>query len=118
MECACGILRATESKEGEGVLRGRDGVAARRIHDDHAASRRGLDIDVIDADAGAADDAEARSSLQYRRRHFRLTADHDRAELGNERHQIRFAQTCAHDDIQSRAGCELVDAALGNGISD
>ena len=100
------------------MFRGRDGVAAGRVHDDHAASRRGLDIDVIDADAGAADNPQTRSGLQYRRRHFGLTAHHDRAELGNELHQLRFAQAGAHGDIQRSAGSELIDAALGNGISD
>jgi hypothetical protein len=36
----------------------RDRVAERRVHDDDAAARGGRDIDIVDADAGAADDLE------------------------------------------------------------
>ena len=39
----------------DGVLGGGDGVAERRVHDDDALGGRRLDVDVVDADAGAAD---------------------------------------------------------------
>jgi hypothetical protein len=41
------------------VLGGGDRIAVGRVHDDDAARARRLDIDIVDADAGAADDAEA-----------------------------------------------------------
>src|SRR5947208_2459279 len=40
---------------GDGVLGGRDGVAAGRVHDDDAAARGGGDVDGVHADAGPDD---------------------------------------------------------------
>ena len=42
----------------DGVLGGGDGIAEGRVHDDDALGGRGLDVDVVDADAGAADHLE------------------------------------------------------------
>src|SRR5215475_13560858 len=41
------------------MLGGGDGIAERRVHDDNAFGGSRLDIDVVDADAGAADHLEA-----------------------------------------------------------
>ena len=41
--------------QGDGLLGGADGVAAGRVHDDDALARRGRDVDVVHADAGAHD---------------------------------------------------------------
>ena len=48
----------------DSVFSGGDGVAERRVHNDDAASRSAVDIDIVDADPGAADDFEVFSSLQ------------------------------------------------------
>jgi hypothetical protein len=40
------------------VLGGGDRVAEGRVHDDDAAARGGRDVDIVDADAGAADHLE------------------------------------------------------------
>ena len=46
-----------------------DRVAERRVHDDNTAARGGRDIDIVDADTGAADDLEVgRGSDQLFRR--------------------------------------------------
>ena len=50
-----GIWRASANIMRNGVLGGGDRVAERRVHDDDALGRGGLDVDVVDADAGAAD---------------------------------------------------------------
>ena len=42
----------------ERVLGGGDGIAEGRVHDDDALGGGGLDVDVVDADAGAADHLE------------------------------------------------------------
>jgi hypothetical protein len=55
---AAGIWRAEREHHGDGVLGRGDRVAEGRVHHDHAPRRRGFDIDVVDADAGAADDLE------------------------------------------------------------
>ncbi len=42
----------------DGVLGGGDRIAERRVHHDHALGGGGRDIDIVDADAGAADHLE------------------------------------------------------------
>ena len=42
----------------DAVLGGRDRVGRRRVDDEAAGGRRGLEVDVVDADAGAADDLQ------------------------------------------------------------
>ena len=44
--------------EREGVLGDSDGIAARRVHHHDAAFGGGVEIDVVDAHAGASDDAQ------------------------------------------------------------
>ncbi len=47
-----------------GVLGDRHGVGARRVHDRDAEARRGLQVHVVHADAGAPDDAQLLRVLQ------------------------------------------------------
>ena len=76
----------------EGVFRSRNGIAAGRIHHDHAAPSRRFHIDVVDADAGPPDHAQARARVHDRRRDFRLTAHDDPAEFRNDSDQLGFTQ--------------------------
>ena len=48
----------------DGVLGGGDHVAVRGVADEDASPRAGLDVDVVDADPGAPDDAEPRGVIQ------------------------------------------------------
>ena len=48
----------------DGVLGGGDRIAEGRVHDDHALRRRGRDLDIVDADAGAADDLQVLRLLE------------------------------------------------------
>jgi len=48
----------------DGVLGGRHHVAVRRVANEDAAPRTGFDVDVVDADAGASDDAQPGSMLE------------------------------------------------------
>jgi len=84
----------------------------------HTTWRSGAGGRPTTSGARAADHAQARPGLQDRRRHFRLAADHDRAELRNELHQLRLALAGANDDLERSAGGEFFDAALGDRISD
>ena len=61
-----------------GVLGGGDDVRLRRVGDDDAALGRGLDVDVVDADAGAADDAEVVGAVDQVGGQLRRRADQDR----------------------------------------
>ena len=55
-------------QQGDGLLGGADGVAAGRVHDQDALARGGGDVDVVDADAGPDDDAQAAGLVQHRQR--------------------------------------------------
>ncbi len=57
------------------MLGGRDGIAERRVHDDDAARGRCRNIDVVDADAGPADDLQAFGAFQDLRRNLGCRAD-------------------------------------------
>ena len=50
-----GDLPRQRQHQRDGVLGGGDRVAERRVHDDDAARRRRRNVDIVDADAGAAD---------------------------------------------------------------
>ena len=47
----------------DGVLGGRDRIAERRVHHDDALGGRGGNLDIVDADAGAADHLQPRRLL-------------------------------------------------------
>ena len=50
------------------VLGGREDVRLRRVDHHHAAAGGRLDVDVVEADAGPADDDEVGAGLRARRR--------------------------------------------------
>ena len=57
------------------VLGGGDGIAERRVHHDDALGGRRRDVDIVDADAGAADHLQLGRLLQNLRRHLGGRAD-------------------------------------------
>ena len=57
------------------MLRGRDRIAEGGVHHDHAARGRGRNVDVVDADAGAADDLQFRRVFEQFRGDFGGRAD-------------------------------------------
>ncbi|MCY1306906.1 hypothetical protein D9M70_567920 [compost metagenome] len=62
-------LAGNGEEQRDRVFGGRDRVAEGRVHHDDTAARRSRDIDIVDADAGAADDLEiGRSCNQLFRR--------------------------------------------------
>ena len=68
--------------QGDGVLGGGDVVAAGRVHDDDAALGRGVDVDVVDADAGAADHLEILRRVDQLRGDLGAAADHPAVVVG------------------------------------
>src|SRR5690606_3706241 len=64
-----GKLAGNREHQRNGVFGGRERVAERRVHDDDAATRSGRDIDIVNADAGTADNLEIgrRSDQLFRR---------------------------------------------------
>ena len=63
-------------QQGERVLGGRERIRRRRVDHQYAALRRGCDVDVVHADAGAAHHLEAIAALQHLARDLR-SATHD-----------------------------------------
>jgi hypothetical protein len=53
-----GDLAREREHQRDGVLGRGDRIAERRVHHDHALGRRGRNVDIVDADAGAADDLQ------------------------------------------------------------
>ena len=52
----------------DGVLGGGDRIAERRVHHDDALGGRGRNVDIVDADAGAADHLQVLGALEDLRR--------------------------------------------------
>mmetsp|Transcript_11999 Transcript_11999/g.31770 ORF Transcript_11999/g.31770 Transcript_11999/m.31770 type:complete len:344 (+) Transcript_11999:1289-2320(+) len=65
------------AEQGDGVLGGGDAVAGGRVDDDDAALAGGVEVDVVDADAGAADDLEVGGGLEDLAGDGRRGADDD-----------------------------------------
>ncbi len=100
------------------MFRGGNGVAARRVHHDHAAPGRFRHVHIIDSHAGAPDDPQLRSRVQHRRRDLGLAAHHDRAEIRDDFDERRFAQAGLGRDFERAVARQFVHAALRNGIRD
>ena len=60
-----GDLPGQRQHQRDGMLGGGDRIAERRVHHDDAARRRRRDVDIVDADAGAADHFQLLRPLQY-----------------------------------------------------
>ena len=65
-------------EQADGVLGGRDDVRLGRVRDDDPAPRRRVDVDVVDADARAADHLQLVGALDQVGGQLRRRADHDR----------------------------------------
>ena len=99
------------------MLGGRDRVSARRVHDHDAAFRGGLDVDVVDAHASAADDLQARRGGQRLRGHLRRAANDQRVEFANAGDEFVFFQASAGLDMEMGAFREDSDASGGDAVS-
>ena len=68
-----GLWQLTREGEhqGDGMFGRGDRIAKRRVHDDNTLGRRIRDIDIVDANARAANNLQLRSRVQYLLRHLR-----------------------------------------------
>ena len=74
--------RASRQHESEGVLGDGNSIAAGRIHHHDAALGGGVEIDVVDAHAGAPDDAQLGSLVHHGRVDEGRRANHDGIGIG------------------------------------
>ena len=85
----------------DGELGGRDDVGGRGVDDHDAGARRGLDVDVVEPDAGAGDDLERRSGGKGLGIDPGRGADEHRVRLGERGEQRRTvgAVDVAHVEV-------------------
>jgi hypothetical protein len=100
------------------VLSCGNSVSSGRIQYDDSPSRGGLDIDIVHAHAGSADDAKSRSGRQDIGGHFRLAAHDQRAELRDQIDKFAVTQARFDHNLECAIARELVNATLGNGVGD
>ena len=81
---ACGICARQREHQGDRVLGGGDRIAEGRVHHDDALRGRGRDIDIVDADAGAADHLQVLRLLEDLRRHLGGRADREAVEIADD----------------------------------
>ena len=73
---------------GDGVLGGRDRIAERRVHHDDAATRGRGNVDIVDADAGAADDFQILGVLEDLRGDLGRRADREAVIVADDRGEL------------------------------
>src|SRR5207249_3262115 len=95
------------------VLGGGDDRRLRGVGDDDPAPRRRLDVDVVDADAGAADHLETHGPFEQFRGEQRLRADDDRVVVADDR-----LERAVGVDVDVEARAEQLDAGVGDLLPD
>ncbi len=96
--------------QSESVLGGRNGVAGRRIHHDHAVIGGGLAVDVVHADARAADCLEIVRGGQHLGGHLGFGADHQSMVVADDLQQLVRFESCLYIDRDAGSGCEGFNA--------
>jgi hypothetical protein len=99
------------------VLGRRDDVGLRRVDDHDALARRGFDVDVVEADAGAPDDDEADARRQHVRGDLRGRADDQGVRAADGVEQLVGAQPLADVDLVP-CGTQAVEAGFGDLLGD
>ena len=102
--------------ERDGQLCGGDGVAAAGVEDGHAALGSGVEIDVVNTDAGASDRAELGRGRDQVGVHLRPAADDQRIGVGKPHLEFIARQTSG--DIHFAGPAQDFQALVRNGFSD
>ena len=103
-------------QQGDGELRGAHDVRGRGVDDHDAGLRGGLDVDVVEADAGARHDLEPRSGGDGLGVDLRGRADEDRVDVGDGRQQCRPVRAVDVTDLE--VGAEGLDGGRGQLFGD
>ena len=83
------------------------------VRDDDAAPRRGGDIDVVDADAGAPDHLQELRPLEHVRSQLSRRTDDDRVAVGD-----RLLERRVPVDLDVEPGAQQLDPRLGDLLPD
>ena len=84
-----------------------------RVRDDDPAAGRGLDVDVVDPDAGAADHLQPLGPLDQVGVELRRRADDDRVVVADRLGEVAVR---VHVDVEALA--EELDARVGDRLAD
>ena len=95
------------------MLRGGDDRRLGRVRDDDPAARCGLDVDVVDADARAADHLQPVGLLDQRRVELRRGADDDRVVVADRLGEVAVR---VHVDVEALA--KQLEPRLGDRLAD
>ena len=113
----CGVrlrdVPRERDEQPDGVLRGGDDRRLGRVRDDDPAARRGLDVDVVHPDAGAADHLQLRPTLDQLGGQLRRGADHDRVVVADP-----LGEVAVRLDVDVEAVFEQLHARVGDGLAD
>ena len=111
---------------GDGVLGGGDRVAEGRVHHHDALGRGGRDIDVVDADAGAADDAQVAGLVDQVGGHLGRRADGEAVVVADDLGELRLVlaelrlevdlDAAVAEDLHGGVGKLVGNENLGHGI--
>ena len=85
----------------DGVLGGRDRVGLGRVGDDDALLGRGRDVDVVDADAGAADDLQVVGAVDRLGVQLGRGADQDAVVVADAVQQLLAGPVGAQVDVEA-----------------
>ena len=113
-----GDFAGDRHEEREGVLGGGDGVSAGGVHDHDAALGGCIDIDIVHANAGAADGFEVLGRGNDVGADLGLTADDEGRILGDYLEKLVVRQSRLEGDVELSAFGEGIDPALGDGVGD
>ena len=97
------------------VLGRRDDVALRGVDDHHAATRGRVDVDVVQPDAGAADDHQVAPGLEHLGGDLRRRADDQR--VGPDDDVEQAGEIELHVDLVA-GGAESIETAVGDLLGD
>ena len=102
-----GDLAGQREHQRDGMLGGGDGVAERRVHHHDAVRRRRLDVDIVDADAGATDDFQVLRLRQHLGRDLGRRADREAVVVADDGAQLGGFQAGLEVDVAAALGEDL-----------
>ena len=101
-----------------GVLGDADAVGARRVDDEDAAGAGRRDVDVVDAGAGAGDDAQPRRGVEQRAVDLRRAADDQRVGVGQVVRECGRRPAGPRVDSPAGLGAQQLQRGAGRVVGD
>ena len=112
-------LAGQRQHQGERVLGGGDRVSEGRVHHDDALGGRRRNVDIVDPDAGAPDDAQALRPLENLRRHLGGGADRETVIAADDLGELFLVLAEVGLEVGLDAAIlEDLDGGGGQGVGD